>query len=235
LVPATISFDTIGLNPSSIRFEMAGDDLLRASHILCWGLDGAGAVVPLTVDADLPNLSTDAGEGATSVPLTLADSGDDSTPFVEVYLYVALTSDPNAMTNQPVSFRLERADETLIRSSGLDDFQELDNSEDRSARIWRLVETEVATRVDATGPLVPILRVDGPDNAMIRSVVAFGVNRDGPRPGCRAARAPHAGRGRHQPLGRDEHLTGGARDGASAVRGRSAAMTIPRPAYIPRS
>jgi len=116
-----------------------------------------------------------------SAPLTLADSGDDSTPFVEVYLYVALTSDPNAMTNQPVSFRLERADGTLIRSSGLDDFQELDNSEDRSARIWRLVETEVATRVDATGPLVPILRVDGPDNAMIRSVVAFGVNRDGTR------------------------------------------------------
>jgi hypothetical protein len=30
--------------------------------------------------------------------------------------------------------------------------------------------------------MVPKLRVDGPDNAMIETVVAFGVNRDGPRP-----------------------------------------------------
>ena len=32
------------------------------------------------------------------------------------------------------------------------------------------------------GPVVPKLRVDGPDNAMIAAIVAFGVNRDGPRP-----------------------------------------------------
>ena len=44
------------------------------------GLDDAGAIVPLGVDIDLPDLSTDPREGVGSFPLTLADSGDDATP-----------------------------------------------------------------------------------------------------------------------------------------------------------
>jgi hypothetical protein len=74
-VALPIGFDTAPLNPSSLRLETLGDDLLRPSHILVWGIDATGAIVPLAVDSDLPDLSTDPGEGVASFPLTLVDSG----------------------------------------------------------------------------------------------------------------------------------------------------------------
>jgi hypothetical protein len=54
----------------------------------------------------------------------------------------------------------------------------------RNTKIWKLTETVAPfTRADSQGrPVVAKLRVTGPDNAMIQAVVAFGVNRDGPRP-----------------------------------------------------
>jgi hypothetical protein len=185
LIPASLSVDTTLLNPSSIRIEMTdnnSNDLLRPRHILLWGIDAAGAIVPLAIDSDAPTLSADAREGLSSIPLTLVDSGDDATMFTEVYIYVLLTRNRYAPTKQPVSFRIEQADGTLVWSSGLEDFAKLQADGDHGARIWRLEETRPASRSDALGPLVPKLRVDGPDNAMIDSVVAFGVNRDGARP-----------------------------------------------------
>jgi hypothetical protein len=183
LVLRKFTLDTATLNPSSIRMETLGDDLLRSDRILLWGLDGMGAVVPLTVDADLPNLSADPDEGSGSIPLRLVDSGDDHTPLTEVLLYVCLTNSDYAATDQPTSFRIEDADGTLLRSSGLEDFSKLQTDGDHEAKIWSLVESAPFRRVDALGrAVVPKLRVDGPNNAMIKAIVAFGVNRDGARP-----------------------------------------------------
>jgi len=61
-VPRTFTLDAATLNPSSARVDILGDDLLRANRILMWALDDMSAVVPLTVDADLPNLSEDPAE-----------------------------------------------------------------------------------------------------------------------------------------------------------------------------
>jgi hypothetical protein len=92
-----------------------------------------------------------------------------------------LANNANAPTRQPVSLRIERADGDLVWSSGLEDFQTLEQNR-RNAKIWRLSDTSLFSRVDALGPVVPKLRVDGPDNAMIQAIVAFGINRDGARP-----------------------------------------------------
>jgi hypothetical protein len=178
----TLEVDTTPLDPSSIRLELRGDDLLRPLHILSWGIEAGGAIVPLTVDTDLAiNLSGDLDEGVGSMPLALVDSGTDATPLSEVVVFVSLTGNPNAPTRQPVSLRVERANGNLIWASGLEDFFALDSG-GRNAKIWRLTDVSAFSRVDTLGPVIPKLRVDGPDNAMIQSLVAIGVNRDGPRP-----------------------------------------------------
>ncbi len=180
-VGGTLELDTGPFDPSSIRLELRGDDLLRPRHLLLWGIDPGGAVVPLTVDLDVGvNLSDDEGEGFGSMPLTLVDSGDDATLFNEIVVLVSLANNANAPTRQPVSLRIERADGDLVWASGLEDFHALEQN-GRNTRIWSLSDTNLVRRVDALGPVVPKLRVDGPDNAMIQAVVAFGVNRDGPR------------------------------------------------------
>jgi hypothetical protein len=195
-VGVEVSVDTAQLTPSSARFAIHGPDLIRPQHLLLWGFDAAMAVVPLTLDVDMAvDVSEDPVEGPASIPLTLVDSGNDSTPLNEVILYVALDKDPNAGTQQPASFRVEDADGAILFESELENFGELvrdtRNSDDPrnaqaacNARIWRLTETAPPfTRVDGQGrPVVAKLRVTGPDNAMIQAVVAFGVNRDGPRP-----------------------------------------------------
>lgn len=181
-VGGTFELDTGPLNPSSVRLELRGDDLLCPLHILFWGVDAGDAVVPLTVDLDVGvNLSDDEGEGFGSMPLTLVDSGDDATLFNEVVVFVSLANNANAPTRQPVSLRVERADGDLVWASGLEDFHTLEQN-GRNAKIWSLSDTNPFSRVDALGPVVPKLRVDGPDNAIVQAIVVFGVNRDGPRP-----------------------------------------------------
>ena len=179
----TLELDTSPLSPSSVRLELRGDDLLCPLHILLWGIADDGAVVPMTADLDVRfNLSDDEGEGFGSMPLTLVDSGDDATLFNEVVVFASLANNANAApTRQPVSLRVERANGDLVWASGLEDFHTLEQN-GRTAKIWRLSDTEPFSRVDALGPVVPKLRVDGPDNAMIQAIVVFGINRDGPRP-----------------------------------------------------
>jgi hypothetical protein len=195
-VEVDVLVDTAQLTPSSARFAIHGPDLIRPQHLLLWGFDAAMAVVPLTLDVDMAvDVSEDPVEGPASIPLTLVDSGNDSTPLNEVILYVALDKDPNAGTQQPASFRVEDADGAILFESELENFGELvrdtrtslgwrDAQNAQNARFWRLTETAPPfTRVDGQGrPVVAKLRVTGPDNAMIQAVVAFGVNRDGPRP-----------------------------------------------------
>ena len=195
-VSVAVSVDTAQLDASSARFAIHGPDLIRPLHLLLWGFDAAMAVVPITLDVDLNvDVSEDPVEGPASIPLTFVDSGDDSTPIDEVILYVALDKDPNAGTQQPASFRVEDADGAILFESELENFGELvqdtRTSDDwheaqnaQNAKIWRLMETAPPfSRADGHGrPVVAKLRVTGPDNAMIQAVVAFGVNRNGPRP-----------------------------------------------------
>lgn len=181
-IGGTLELDTGPLDPSSVRLELRGDDLLSPLHVLLWGLESGGAVVPLTVDLDLGvNLSDDEGEGFGSMPLTVVNSGDDATSFTEVVVFVSLANNANAPTRQQVSLRVERADGELVWSSGLQDFHTLEQN-GCNAKVWRLSDTNPFSRVDNLGPVVPKLRVDGPDNAVIQAIVAFGINRDGPRP-----------------------------------------------------
>ena len=110
-----------------------------------------------------------------------AAGGRHDTLCDEVVAFVSLANDANAPTQQPVSLRVERADGDLLWSSGLEDFHGLERN-GRNARIWHLSDTTPFSRIDDLGPVIPKLRVDGPDNAKIQAIVAFGVNRDGPRP-----------------------------------------------------
>lgn len=188
----TFSFDTAQLNPSSIRFHIHGSDIIRPKHVVLWGLDSQMAIVPLALntnmDSDDTKLSQDPEEGRGSIPLALVDSGTGSTLLSEILLYVSLTDDRNAVTQKPTAFRIETADGNILFQNDLEDFEllERDTSDDsaKSARMWLLSDTTPPfSRVDGQGrPVVPKLSVTGADNAMIKAVVAFGVDRSGPRP-----------------------------------------------------
>ena len=182
LVPTEISIDGSALNPSSLRIETLGADLLRTESIIAWGWDAAKAVVPLAANLSPPNISTDPDEGFTSIPLGLAESGGDATTFTEVLVYIERTLDRNAGTEAPVSLRFVRADGTLVDSAGLDGFDKLASDHERSADIWRLSGLAPLSRSDAAGPIVPTLRIDGPDNAQIARAVVFGLASGGMRP-----------------------------------------------------
>ena len=195
-VAAEVSVDTAKLDLSSARFAIHGPDLIQPLHLVLWGFDPAMAVVPITLDVDMvAKVSEDASEGPGSIPLTLVDSGDDSTLLSEVMLYVALDKDPNAGTQQPTSFRIEDADGAILFESELEMFNDLvrdtrtsddwtDAQNAQNAKVWRLTETAPAfSRIDGQDrEVVAKLRVTGPDNAMVQAVVAFGVNRGGSRP-----------------------------------------------------
>lgn len=187
-VRAFFSLDTAGLAPSSIRFAIHGEDLIRPEHMLAWGLDATMAVVPLSLDLDMAvDVSEDAVEGPGSVPLRLVDSGDAATPLDKVVLYVALGGDRNAATKQPAAFRIEDADGVLLFQADLASFGDLQpatrnspdwgsGSDDRDAKIRNLTGTTPPfRRVDARGrPVVPKLSVTGPD---IESYPIAGVGR----------------------------------------------------------
>jgi hypothetical protein len=185
------SFDSALLNPSSIRLSIHGSDIIRPKHIVLWGTDSAMAIVPLALNTNLDmndtKLSEDRTEGRGSIPLTLVDSGTGSTQLNEVLLYVSLANDRNAGTRQPATFRIDNADGNILFQSALEDFQLLEtnssNANAKNAKLWLLSSTTPPfSRMDAQGrPVVPKLSVTGPDNAMIQEVVAFGLNRGGPR------------------------------------------------------
>jgi hypothetical protein len=134
------------------------------------------AVVPITLDVDMTvQVSENPEGGPASIPLTLVDSGDSSTPLNEVILYVALDKDRNAGTQQPVSFRIEDANHAILFESELENFGELledtrnglgwDSAQDAcNTKIWKLTETAAPfTRADSQGrPVVAKLRVTGP-------------------------------------------------------------------------
>lgn len=181
-VGGTLELDTGPLDPSSARLELRGDDLLCPQHVLLWGVMADGAVVPMTMDLDVDvNLSDDEGEGFGSMPLRLVDSGNDATRFNEVVAFVSLANNANAPTRQPVSLRVEGAEGDLVWASGLEGFHALEQN-GRNGKIWWLSDTNPFSRADALGPVVPKLSVDGPDDIQIQAIVAFGVNRDRPRP-----------------------------------------------------
>ena len=181
LVPTDVAIDGAGLNPSSLRIETLGADLLRPERIIAWGWDANRAVVPLAAQLSPPNVSSDPDEGLTSIPLGLAESGDDATAFTEVLVYIERSTDRNGGSKAPVSLRFARDDGTLVDAVGLDGFDRLD-SDDRVADIWHLGGLASLSRTDAHGDLVPTLRIDGPDNAQIARAVVFGLSNEGPRP-----------------------------------------------------
>lgn len=181
-VPASVDIDSTTLSASSLRLETLGADVIRAERAVAWGWTDDRRVVPLAAQSAPENLSTDPDEGFGSIPLGLADSGDDDTTFTECLLFVRRASGEYAGSRAPISLRFAWEDGTLADAVGLDGFERLEADARHRGDLWHLTGLSPLSRRSAHGALAPMLRADGADNAQVSRVVAFGVARGGPQP-----------------------------------------------------
>lgn len=181
-VPAMIDIETSELSGPSLRLETTGSNMLRLDAVVVWGTDAAGAVVPIALQTDVPNLSLDSAEGRASIALGLVDSGDDATTFTEILAYVSVGTSNYAETDKPVMLRFSRSDGSLVEAQSLDGFDDLRRDGEHDAMVWSLTGLAPLSRAIAGGPLEAALRVDGPNNAEIARVIVFGVDRSAARP-----------------------------------------------------
>lgn len=96
------------LNNSSIRTVILGDDAWRPEHFVVWGERfTSGAIVPLAIETDISvQLSTDSGEGNSSLPLRLVGQGGGNMTINRLLLMMTTADQDNAGTNDKINLRI---------------------------------------------------------------------------------------------------------------------------------
>jgi hypothetical protein len=98
---AVVSFESSSLTDSSVRIGTRGDDAWAPQHILLFGQTSRGSVVPLAMETDLSEwLSTDASEGALTIPLRLVALGGSDLPIRRLLLLVQTADEGDAGTDR---------------------------------------------------------------------------------------------------------------------------------------
>src|SRR5262245_29109105 len=104
---AVVSFQLTSLTDSSVRIGTRGDDAWSPEHILLIGQDSRGHVHPIAMETDLTRwLSTDASEGALTIPLRLLAPAQLNTPIRRLLLVVRTADEGDAETDDPVQLQI---------------------------------------------------------------------------------------------------------------------------------
>lgn len=104
---AVVSFDSDTLTNSSVRIGNRGDDAWAPQHILLFGHTTRESVVPIAMETDLTEwLSSDASEGALTVPLRLVGHGGSDTLIHRLLLLVRTADKDDAETDSLVQLQV---------------------------------------------------------------------------------------------------------------------------------
>ena len=104
---AVVSFDSDTLTNSSVRIGNRGDDAWAPQHILLFGHTTRESVVPIAMETDLTEwLSSDAGEGAFTIPLRLVGHGGSDTLLHRLLLLVRTADKDDAGTDSLVKLEV---------------------------------------------------------------------------------------------------------------------------------
>jgi len=123
---AVVSFQTTSLTDSSVRIGTRGDDAWAPQHILLIGQDSRNRVHPIAMETDLTQwLSTDASEGALTIPLRLLAPAQLNTPIRRVLLVVRTANEDDAGTDDPVQLQITGSG-TIFFSQAINTQDDLD-------------------------------------------------------------------------------------------------------------
>jgi hypothetical protein len=104
---AVVSFDSGSLTNSSVRIGNRGDDAWAPQHILLFGHTTREGVVPIAMETDLTEwLSSDADEGALTLPLRLVGFGGSDTVIHRLLLLVRTADKDDAGTDSLIQLRV---------------------------------------------------------------------------------------------------------------------------------
>ena len=104
---AVVSFNSESLTNSSVRVGNRGDDAWAPQHILLFGHTTRESVVPIAMETDLTEwLSSDASEGALTIPLRLVGLGGSDTVIHRLLLLVRTADKDDAGTDSLIQLRV---------------------------------------------------------------------------------------------------------------------------------
>ena len=104
---AVVSFDPDTLADCSVRIGTRGDDAWAPQHILLFGHTTRESVVPIAMETDLTRwLSTDASEGALTMPLRLVGHGGSDTVIHRLLLLVRTADEDDAGTDSLIQLQV---------------------------------------------------------------------------------------------------------------------------------
>jgi hypothetical protein len=99
---AVVSFNSESLTNSSVRIGNRGDDAWAPQDILLFGNTSRESVVPIAMETDLTEwLSSDANEGALTLPLRLVGLGGSDTLIHRLLLLVRTADEGRRRDGQP--------------------------------------------------------------------------------------------------------------------------------------
>ena len=104
---AVVTLNTGSLTNSSVRIGNRGDDAWAPQHILLFGHTTRESVVPIAMETDLTGwLSSDASEGALTIPLRLVGHGGSDTLIHRLLLLVRTADKDDAETESLIQLQV---------------------------------------------------------------------------------------------------------------------------------
>jgi hypothetical protein len=160
------------LTNSSIRVGLKGGDAWRPEDIFMWGrrLTG-GAVIPLALETNITTqLSTEAGEGASSMPLRRVALGARTMQINRLFMLMTTSTSDDAGTDNTITLQ--------ITTTGLVvDFDSEDTSqEDLETSQANFYEVPVITSFSKASIAMIRLEINGNDGWLPSSFFLFGVD-----------------------------------------------------------
>ena len=114
---AVVSFFSDQITNSSVRIGNRGDDAWAPQDVLLFAQAQSAAAFPIAMETDLTQwLSSDANEGALTLPLRLIGRGDSSTLIHRLLLVVRTADEDDAGTDSPVRLQVIGSDGQLRMS-----------------------------------------------------------------------------------------------------------------------
>lgn len=181
-------FDGAALSNSSVRIGVRGDDAWAPAHILLFGHSLAefqsNVAVPLAMEADLTEwLSTDADEGALTVPLRRVGAGSATTVIRRVLLLAHTqwaTRGTGTGTDSPIELSIFVGDNLVLREEIGDTGQ---RDLERGTSNWYLMDAPIPfTRGDVQAGGRIVLRILGSDAWKPQVLFVFGLDTASGRP-----------------------------------------------------
>jgi hypothetical protein len=104
---AVVELESTALTDSSVRIGTRGDDSWAPQHIFLFGQTSRGSVIPLAMETDISTwLSSDASEGALTIPLRLVELGGADIPIQRLLLLVSTADRRDAGTEDTVQLEI---------------------------------------------------------------------------------------------------------------------------------